>query len=121
MINRLIVFGATGDLTARYLLPALAALRADGHLDDRFELVGTGRDAWDDDEFRQRARAHLDRFASDVPADERAALVQASRYRPSDLNDPDSVARVIAGDDPVVAYLALPPAVAPIAVHALHD
>jgi glucose-6-phosphate 1-dehydrogenase len=30
MINRLAIFGATGDLTGRYLLPALASLRASG-------------------------------------------------------------------------------------------
>ncbi|MET8213062.1 hypothetical protein ABZT51_45555, partial [Streptomyces sp. NPDC005373] len=35
MINRLVIFGATGDLSARYLLPALAALQAAGHLGDQ--------------------------------------------------------------------------------------
>jgi glucose-6-phosphate 1-dehydrogenase len=120
VITRLAVFGATGDLTARYLLPALAALRAGGHIDDGFELVGTGRDVWDDNEFQRRVRAHLERHAADVPVDARAALVRASRYRPSDLGDPESVAAVIAGHGPIVAYFALPPAVAPTAVRALH-
>ncbi|MGV9351847.1 hypothetical protein ACWDSD_45690 [Streptomyces spiralis] len=45
MIDRLAVFGATGDLTARYLLPALAALRAAGHLHGGFRLTGASRDA----------------------------------------------------------------------------
>ncbi|URM96851.1 hypothetical protein LUW76_22270 [Actinomadura madurae] len=34
MIDRLVVFGATDDLNARFLLPGLAALRAAGHLPD---------------------------------------------------------------------------------------
>ena len=38
VIDRLVIFGGTGDLTARYLLPALAALWARGHLSERFEL-----------------------------------------------------------------------------------
>jgi glucose-6-phosphate 1-dehydrogenase len=46
-------------------------------------------------------------------------LVRSSRYQASDLHRPDTVAAVMAGSEPVVAYLALPPAVAPIAVRAL--
>ena len=46
MIGRLVIFGATGDLTARYLLPALAALNAAGELSGDFRLVGSGREDW---------------------------------------------------------------------------
>jgi len=121
MIRRLVIFGATGDLTARYLLPALAALRAAGGLSDDFELVATARDEWDCDEFRQWAAQGLDRHAGDLPAGDRAAVVSAARYLRADLADPASVAAVIAGPGPVAAYLALPPAVFPSAVTALHD
>jgi glucose-6-phosphate 1-dehydrogenase len=34
VINRLVIFGGTGDLTGRYLLPGLAALQARGHLSE---------------------------------------------------------------------------------------
>ena len=40
MIERLVLFGATGDLAGRYLLPALAALHAAGRLPERFEIIG---------------------------------------------------------------------------------
>lgn len=43
MIERLAIFGATGDLTGRYLLPGLAALRAGGYLGDGFRLIAAGR------------------------------------------------------------------------------
>ncbi|MBO0728247.1 MAG: glucose-6-phosphate dehydrogenase [Acidimicrobiaceae bacterium] len=120
MINRLAILGATGDLTGRYLLPALATLRAGGHLTDTFELVAAARDDWDDAHFRQHAAAWLDAEASDVPASARTSILQSSRYRRIDLADTPSVAACIGGDGPVVAYLALPPSVFPAAVTALH-
>ena len=121
MIERLAIFGATGDLTGRYLLPGLAALRAAGHLDDGFQLVGAGREDWDSDTFRRWATAQLDRHAGDAPPADRQAVAGAARYRSVDLTDPTSVAAVVAGDGPVAAYLALPPAVFPMAVTTLHD
>jgi glucose-6-phosphate 1-dehydrogenase len=121
MISRLAIFGATGDLTARYLLPGLAALRAGGHLGDGFVLTGAGREAWDSAEFRRWAAVQLDRHAGHLPTSARKAVVSASRYRQADVTDPASVAAVVAGDEPVAAYLALPPAVFPAAVSALHE
>ena len=57
MIERLALFGATGDLTARYLLPGLAALQAAGQLGGRFQLASAGREEWDTEDFRQWAAA----------------------------------------------------------------
>ncbi|HUO48553.1 MAG TPA: hypothetical protein VMU09_06950, partial [Acidimicrobiales bacterium] len=48
----LVVFGASGDLTARKLLPALAGLAEQGALPDAFCVVGVARTPWSDDEFR---------------------------------------------------------------------
>ncbi|WP_329253977.1 glucose-6-phosphate dehydrogenase [Actinoallomurus sp. NBC_01490] len=121
MINRLAVFGATGDLSARYLLPALAALRAAGHLGDRFQLTCAGREDWDGERFRHWVAGRLDRHGASWPADARKAIVACTRYRRADVTDPADVASVIAGDGPVAVYLALPPAVFPAAVTTLHD
>jgi glucose-6-phosphate 1-dehydrogenase len=121
MIGRLVVFGATGDLTARYLLPGLAALRAAGYLDDRFQLLGAGRQDWDSQTFRRWAAERLDRHAGKAPPAARQALLAAARYRRVDLADPASVAAAIAGEGPLAAYLALPPAAFPLAVATLHD
>ena len=38
----LVIFGATGDLAARLLMPALITLRRGGYLDDRFKILGIG-------------------------------------------------------------------------------
>jgi glucose-6-phosphate 1-dehydrogenase len=121
MIERLVVFGGTGDLMGRYLLPGLAALRARGHLPEHFELVGASRDDWDDEQFRNWAAGWLKRRTPGVDAASAAStLVKASRYQRLDLDDPASVTACVAGDGPVAVYLALPPAVFPTAVAALH-
>jgi glucose-6-phosphate 1-dehydrogenase len=121
VIERLAIFGATGDLIARYLLPGLAALQAAGHLGDRFQLAAAGREDWDTGRFRQWAAAQLDRHGGQFPAAARQAVVSASGYHRADVADKPSVANVIAGDAPAAAYLALPPAVFPVAVSTLHD
>ncbi|MFE6286488.1 glucose-6-phosphate dehydrogenase [Streptomyces sp. NPDC057877] len=121
MIDRLVVFGATGDLSARYLLPALAALRASGDLGDRLRLTCASRQDWDSDRFRRWAAEQLDRHAGDSPPDARAAVVNAARYQRADVTSPDDLASAIAGEGPVALYLALPPAVFPRVVTALHE
>ena len=121
MINRLAIFGATGDLTGRYLLPALASLRMAGQIDDAFQLIGAGRNDWSGSQFRQWAAAQLDQHASHLPPDVRAAVVADARYLPVDFSQPASVAAVITGDSAVACYLALPPSVSPAAVSALRD
>ena len=113
MIDRLVIFGGTGDLTGRFLLPALAALLARGDLSDRFELVGASRQDWDDEQYRSWAADWLERAGAST------ALLGSSRYRQLDLADPVSVEACLAGEGPVAVYLALPPAVFPAAVAAL--
>jgi glucose-6-phosphate 1-dehydrogenase len=120
LIDRLVIFGATGDLTGRYLLPGLATLQARGHLPERFELVGASREDWDDEQFRSWAAGWLER-APGVDAGAATTLVRSSRYQRLDLADPTSVAACIAGEGPVAVYLALPPAVFPTAATALRS
>jgi len=66
-----VIFGATGDLAERKLLPALGRLRAQGALPDPCVILGVGRRPLDDDAFRASARESL-RNAG-LPADARAA------------------------------------------------
>jgi glucose-6-phosphate 1-dehydrogenase len=121
MIHKLAIFGATGDLTGRYLLPALASLRAAGQLSDEFQLIAAGREDWSNDEFLKWADDQLGRYAGELDPGARAAVTSAARYLRADAADPADVAAVICGDGPVTAYLALPPVVFPGAVSALHS
>lgn len=52
----MVIFGATGDLTGRKLMPALYNLLDQGILPDRFYIVGVARRAFSDDEFRLMMR-----------------------------------------------------------------
>ena len=121
VIERLVILGASGDLTGRYLLPGLAWLRVRGYLDDGFQLIAASPDDWDDNHFRAHAAAWLEQEASEVDRGVHDFIVRASRYQRVDLSNAASVAACIAGNGPVAAYLALPPAVFPVAVSALHS
>ena len=52
--GRLAIFGATGDLTRRKLLPVLHDLQCLGGMSSRFEIIGTGRTRLTDEQFRDR-------------------------------------------------------------------
>jgi glucose-6-phosphate 1-dehydrogenase len=120
-IDRLLLFGASGDLVGRFLLPALAALRAGGKFGDDFEVVGAAQEDWSDEKFRDHAAERLAEHAADVPTAAREAVVRALRYRPVDFRDRASVDALVngTGDGPLVAYLALPTGVFPAAIEAL--
>src|SRR5262245_29065841 len=55
----LVIFGATGDLAARKLLPALSGLWQGRYLPDQFAIVGVGRRDKNDEAFRADVRAAL--------------------------------------------------------------
>jgi glucose-6-phosphate 1-dehydrogenase len=63
----LVIFGATGDLAHRKILPALYNLAHQGALPERFELVGVSRSAHTDEDFQAIARASIERFSRTRP------------------------------------------------------
>lgn len=56
----IVIFGASGDLTRRKLIPSLFALHCTGLLADDTRILGLARSAWSDDEFRSQMRDGLD-------------------------------------------------------------
>ena len=82
--DRLILFGATGDLAQRMLLPSLCALHGDGLLPGDLKIVGTARSDFDDDGYRALARKALKTY---MPADRRGgmdAFLDKLFYQPLD-------------------------------------
>jgi glucose-6-phosphate 1-dehydrogenase len=122
----IVILGATGDLTARKLMPALFNLFRSGGLPEPFLVMGAGRTAWSDEEFRNRMRATVDPAGAHAAAWGRFAT--ALGYRQVDYTDESSVAALVAalhvreeragtlGNRMV--YLALPPGLyQPVAVN----
>ncbi|MDQ6847542.1 MAG: glucose-6-phosphate dehydrogenase [Candidatus Dormibacteraeota bacterium] len=57
-----VIFGATGDLTKRKLMPALYALAADGQLPPGFSILGAGRTEQSTDQFRELMRESVEKY-----------------------------------------------------------
>src|ERR1700758_4074595 len=67
----IIIFGASGDLTARKLIPALYHLFKDKQLPAKFRVVGFARREKTDASWRQELRTALDQFSRTKPVDEK--------------------------------------------------
>src|ERR671915_1898103 len=63
----LVIFGATGDLARRKLLPALYNLAHEGALPERFNLIGVSRRDQSDDDFRSQGRDAINEFSRRTP------------------------------------------------------
>jgi glucose-6-phosphate 1-dehydrogenase len=126
----LIIFGATGDLAQRKLLPALYNLAHEGALPERFALVGNARSEMTDDDFRDLAIQSVRTFSRRQP-DEKvlAKLFGDVRYVTGSFDD-DAVYEGIGGAlgefDEVVGmalnrcfYLSTAPSFFPVIVDAL--
>ena len=84
----LVIFGATGDLAHRKLLPALYNLAHEGALPERFELIGVSRSEMTHDEFREMARESIERFSRRRPdANVLNGLLGEMRYVPGGFAD----------------------------------
>jgi glucose-6-phosphate 1-dehydrogenase len=85
----LAIFGATGDLSKRKLLPAIYNLAHEGALPERFNLIGVSRSDIGDDGFRELARQSIREFSRREP-DPRVldSLVGRMRYIGAPFDDP---------------------------------
>ncbi len=87
----LVIFGGTGDLAHRKLLPAIYNLAHEGALPERFNLISVSRSDMSSDEYRKVARESIQQY-SRRPADEQVLekLLEQLRYVPGTFDD-DSV------------------------------
>ena len=126
----LTIFGASGDLTKRKLMPALYALAVRQLLPRKFAVVGVARTEETDEEFRQRMKEAVQEFGRDEFRPEIwDSLAEGMRYVATDFSDEggeDAVVRVLSELDEDrgtagnrVYYLAIPPSVFPTVVDAL--
>ncbi len=123
-----VLFGATGDLARRKLLPALFGLWRRGALDRGLRLLGVAFEDYSPDEYRRRAAEAL--AASDEgaegSAEQRAAFVAAMDYMHGDFGAAATYAELagrLRADVPLnrLFYLAAPPPTYPRIVECLGD
>ena len=65
----LVIFGASGDLTKRKLIPSVLSLYLQDLIPENFAIVGLGRTYYTDETFREKLRADLSRFSPDKLSD----------------------------------------------------
>ena len=74
MMGTVVIFGATGDLAGRKLIPAIYNLWQAGYLPRRLAVVGAARRAIDETDFRQRMCEALKKHCAPAMATARAAI-----------------------------------------------
>ncbi|USI74400.1 glucose-6-phosphate dehydrogenase [Sphingomonas morindae] len=114
--SRLLLFGATGDLAQRMLIPSLFALHAEGLIAPELRIVGTARSELDDEGFRQVAAKALETHLS---ADARnpdaiPGFLERLKYVPLDASRPESFSALsqplgVEHDQPIAIYLSTAP------------
>ena len=111
-----VVFGATGDLTKRKLIPALYHRFKDGQFDQQSRIIGVSRSKWTDADFQKAARESIDQFVDRADRDEKTIdrFVSVFSYIPNDVSDPAQWADLSTKlrDDPKIVrafYLAIAP------------
>jgi glucose-6-phosphate 1-dehydrogenase len=86
----LVLFGATGDLAHRKVIPALYQLWRTNLLPHEFVLLAVGRRPYDDDAFRAEIHTSLEQFSRILPLDQDAwkTFAERIRYERLDFEDP---------------------------------
>lgn len=115
----LVIFGATGDLTKRKLVPSLAGLHGDGLLPTNFSVVGFARRDKSDEEFRKDMLDGIEKHGREGSRESFKAMEPTIYYHQSTFEDPDGYARLSERLDQIdrdsdtkgnrIFYLATPP------------
>lgn len=124
----LVIFGVTGDLTKRKLIPALYELHIAGNLPDDLLVIGFARRDWNDDTMRSHLQEGVHAYARTRPVDDSALndLLSRMRYIRSTFDELDGYQRLNkllselnAGNR--LYYLAAPPQAYPVVVQRIGE
>ncbi|MCE9630926.1 MAG: glucose-6-phosphate dehydrogenase [Planctomycetia bacterium] len=96
MPHTIVIFGASGDLTSRKLVPALYNLMRAGSLPEGTKVVGFSRTPMSDDEWRASLRETTAKHAGDEPLEEASwqRFAASVHYQPGDIERPDDFGRL---------------------------
>jgi len=113
----IVIFGASGDLSHRKLIPALYNLYLKKRLPQKFSIFGLGGREWTDEDLRSTARTSLKELYPDLGNEQDwEKFSQAITYRSGDFSDPaahqhlaDELMKAEKGAADRMYYLATPP------------
>lgn len=91
----LVIFGVTGDLSRKKLMPAVYDLANRGLLPPGFALVGFARRDWEDQDFEKVVHEAVEKYAR-TPFDEDVwtQLAQGIRFVQGEFDDPEAFTRL---------------------------
>ena len=94
----MVIFGATGDLTHRKLVPALYNLKREGLLPARFGVVGFARRSYTHEEFASDLRTGVDQFSRRRPVEPAVwgEFAEGLRFVPGEFDNPEAFGRLAA-------------------------
>jgi len=88
-----VIFGATGDLTERLLLPSIYHLKRDGLLPENFSVLGVSRKPEFEQQFRDRIKSRIRELTGEpIVAEDWNWIDSHARYLAGDLNELDTYA-----------------------------
>ena len=111
-----VIFGVTGDLTKRKLIPALYQLAVADQLPDELVIIGFARRSWDDEQMRSELKKGVEKFSRTNPIENDVLdrLLGCMHYVQSNFDDPDGYHRLCEKIDELditnrIYYLSSPP------------
>ena len=87
-----IIFGGTGDLAWRKLVPAIYNLYLDDWMPKHFAVIGNGRSKLSDEEYREKMHSGIDEFSRRGKPDQKTWKEFSAHihYQSADIKDPDT-------------------------------
>lgn len=91
----LVIFGGTGDLTQRKIVPALYKMKLERKLPPELTIVGVARREWSDDFFREHMREGVEEFGGGIGSDRLwEDFAKGLFYLPGDIDKPDDYTKL---------------------------
>ena len=125
----IVIFGGTGDLTERKLMPALYRLALRGCFEEAQSIVGVARNDTSEERYREMMRVAVERAEGSLEPERWRAFAERLHYLSADLTDRDAYRTLAArleelgagdaADGNHLFYFAVPPSLAPAVVQGL--
>jgi glucose-6-phosphate 1-dehydrogenase len=92
----MVIFGASGDLSKRKLVPSLYRLFYERRISPNFAMIGSSRTPMTDEKFRELMKESVSKFLEDAPFDEDVwtSFSQCLFYVPGDINKSEDYATI---------------------------